>query len=473
MAQRYPEVVRIVQARVQTGDPQMTTDNKDVLSIRAALYDGLVHWAGPGSFVPAIAEHWSCADDARSWTFRLRNGVRFHSGRQLSAADVVASLRRLADPAVGGELATQGVIQSYLEGATIDAVGELVAIVRTAQPLADLLDLLADIPILDTDADPAHGIPGTGPFRLITGSGDQLIMERFGDYWGAAPEPRELHWLAVPDGQRRATALLDASADLVTGIPVHLRADAAAHAKVLEASTSLCVAFLLNCVAGACSDRRVRRALNYGLNVQHMIDTVMDGGAIRTNGPFTALHVGFDPDTAPYPYDPNTARQLLAEAGYDRGLDLVVDVPTSLPDEAVALGRSLQEHYAQLGISVTLREFNHRPAYAEMVRNKQIDDASCFDSSPLSTYRVLREKLHSGVRGPWWQGYANPDVDALVDRASATIDNSTRQHLYRHAYRLIRDDAPWVFLYSPAMYLGIGPSLVRWQPGFNSIIRFD
>lgn len=474
MAQRYPEMVRIVQSRVHVGDPQMTIDNKDVLSIRAALYDALVRWDGPALFRPALAERWTCSDDAQVWAFQLREGVRFHSGRVLRAADVVSSLRRLSDPSVSGEMATQGVIQSYLEGATFEAAGDSVVQVTTAEPMADLLDLLADVPMLDTDS-AAASIPGTGPYKVVQASDEQLVMECFSDYWGGMARVKHLHWRAEPNASRRVAALHDGSVDLAAAIPpsFHAQIEAAGRVTLLEADTSLCVAFLFNCYAGACADRRIRQALNYGLDVQRVIDTVMEGAAQRTNGVFTPLHVGHDPDTAPFPYDPAKARDLLRDAGHAGGMNLIVDVPTQLPDESVALGRSLQEQYAALGISVTLREFADRPAYAHMVRDKQIDDACCFDSSPLSSYRILREKLHSGVRGPWWQGYRNATVDSLIDQAAATAESAARQRLYRQAYRLIHDDAPWVFLYSPRVYFGVGPALAGWQPGFNGITRFE
>jgi peptide/nickel transport system substrate-binding protein len=106
-----------------------------------------------------------------------------------------------------------------------------------------------------------------------------------------------------------------------------------------------------------------------------------------------------------------------------------------------------------------------------MVRSKQIDDACCFDSSPLSTWRTLREKLHSRFRGPWWQGYANEDVDELLDRAQRTADVATRQDVYRRAYRIIRDDAAWIFLYSPMGFWGAGPRASGWRPEVDGLIR--
>jgi peptide/nickel transport system substrate-binding protein len=194
------------------------------------------------------------------------------------------------------------------------------------------------------------------------------------------------------------------------------------------------VQYLLDTVQ---ADRSVRQALNYALDVPELIETAMKGAGRVLNGPLTPYHLGYNPSTPPYGYAPERAKMLLREAGYGDGMRVVLDVPTILPDRAPALARQMAEHYSKVGIVAEVREFPDRPAYADMVRAKEIDDACCFDSSPLSTYRGLGEKFHSGVHGPWWQGYENPQGDQLLDRAAATPEGARRQELYRQAYRTI------------------------------------
>jgi peptide/nickel transport system substrate-binding protein len=167
---------------------------------------------------------------------------------------------------------------------------------------------------------------------------------------------------------------------------------------------------------------------------------------------------------------------LLAEAGYPAGIDITVDIPTAMPDEARDLARCLVEQGAEAGIRVTVREHADRVAYAYMVRDKRIGDLCLFDSSPPSTYRVLREKFHSGVRGPWWQGYANAEVDRLIDEARGMVVAEDRTRLYRRAFNLIREDAPWLFLYAPHAAWGVSDRFAAtfpdWRPGDDGIIRF-
>ncbi|MCB0084458.1 MAG: hypothetical protein KDE47_26135, partial [Caldilineaceae bacterium] len=203
-----------------------------------------------------------------------------------------------------------------------------------------------------------------------------------------------------------------------------------------------------------------------------MIQRAVDGAAQPLNGPLTPLHFGHNPQTAPYTYNPQQARDLLAQAGCAAETPLILDVPTSLPDEAQSLAHMMAEYYAAVGLKTEIRLYADRPAYAHMVKAKQIHDACCFDSSPLSTYRVLREKLNSEVGGPWWQGYHNAKVNRLLAQAAATPAEAARRTIYQAAYHLIHDDAPWIFLYSPVRGWGIGPNAKQVRIGMTGRLEF-
>jgi len=467
--------IRIVQEQVRLADPHAITDSRTLLNTRGALYDALVRRVGPGRYEPALATEWRCEPDARTWTFNIRDDVRFHDGRLLTSADIVASIARATSPDAGGEMATEGVMASYFEGAQVEALSPGQVRITMGRPMADLLDLLVDVVILPVGA-VANDTPiGSGSFRLVEARDGELVMEAFAEHWRGTPTASRLHWQAEPDAIERAGLLMEGAFDLAIGLgPAQQHAlQQASDIETIVSPAGLCVAFLFNAASGPCADPRVRQALNHALDVDHVIAEVMAGSALPTNGPFTALHAGHDPHVPRYRHDPERARSLLAEAGYGAGLQLTIDVPTRLPDEALALAGHLTQACAEIGVVVTVRAHSDRLAYARMVRAKQIADGCCFDSSPLSTYRVLREKLHGGVAGPWWQGYANNEVDALIDQAAATIDDDDRHALYRRAYQLIRDDAPWLFLYSPSLVDGVGPALSGWQPGINGVVGFD
>ena len=476
MALPATDRLTILQTQVPIADPHISSDNKDRLSILCAMYEALVQLDAQGNFIPALAKSWTLAEDARTWTFRLRQNVTYHNGAHLTAQDVVASVQRACDPTLGGDLGTEGLYYSYLKDMAIVALDTQTVQMVTVRPMADLLDLIVDIPIVPQRA--LAGLPnnpvGSGPYRLVEASRELVVMEAFEDYWGGTPPANKLYWRAEPDPQRRVEQLLAGEADLVTQVPVdqEQRIKAEATTDVVTAPSSVCAIFMCNAQAGVCIDKRVRQALNYALNISAIIAEVMGGKANPLNGPLSSLHFGYDPELPPYPYDPAKAKTLLTEAGYGDGMKLVLNVPITLPDEATHLARLMADHYARVGITTEIKEFSDRPGYANMVKNKQIDDACCFDSSPLSTFRPLREKFHAGISGPWWQGYSNPEVDQLLDQAQATTDMKKRQQVYRKAYRLIREDAPWIFFYSPTVAWGIGTQCQGWKPTIDGLIKF-
>jgi len=469
-----PDTIRIAQAQVRLNDPHAITDSRTLLNLRDALHDALVRRTPAGTFEPSLATEWTVAADAQTWTFSIRDDARFHDGRQVRASDVAASILRAASPAAGGEMATEGVLASYFEGAEVTEQSPGTVRITMGQPMADLLDLLVDIVILP-NGEPTSEVPvGAGAYRLSEIAEGRIVMDAVEDHWRGQPLAQRIEWLAVPDAAERARLLSDNAVDLAIGLGVAEQQMLAQAESVtlLTSNGSLCVAFLLNASAGPCTDARVRQALNHALDTDRVIAEVAGGAARPLNGPFTPLHFGHDPAVPRYPHDPDRARALLAEAGYPDGLSLTIDVPTRLPDEALELASALQRDCQTIGVEIRLRVHEDRLAYARMVRAKQIGDGCCFDSSPLSTYRVLREKIHAGVAGPWWQGYVNRDVDALIDRATATVDDTERQAIYRRAYQTIRDDAPWIFLYTPLLIDGAGPRLSGWQPASNGLARF-
>lgn len=465
----------IMQSYVVLGDPHLWTDSKNRLSPRFAVYDALVDFDDAGQYQPALATAWQVEADARQWTFHLRQGVRFHHFGELTAKDVVGSLKRATDPQMEGEMGTRALLGSYLGDAQFEELDRYTVQICIPEPMADLLDILVWVPIV-----PACGMSqiendpiGTGPFRLIAEQDGGLVMERYIHCWRGMSPVEKLIWKAEPDGQKRTAALISGQADMISEVE-HEGKEQIGSSRGFHLpswDSNLCVIFMCNCQNGPCGDVRVRQALNYALDKQAIIQTVMQGDAKVLTGPLSPHHFGYDPAVAAYPYDPDFARQLLAEAGYSEGLKLVLDIPTIHPNESRALANQFAQYLLQVGVQTEIRVFEDRLAYALMVKDKQIGDLCCFDSSPLSTYRSLREKFHSGVAGPWWQGYDNAQVNVLLEKAWARVDDGERCKIYQQAFGILHDEAPWIYLYRPVNYWGVGPKAMDWQPGVDELIR--
>jgi len=465
------DLFTVVQPTVPLADPHVLSDIRDRRSIIDAIFDALVRRNDEGEFIPWLAESWSVEDDCRRWRFQLRAGVRCHNGAILTAFDAQASLLRALSPEMPGELGTQGVLRSYLQHAAVAVADNGVLTIDNPEPFADLLDLLVDIAIVPADS--LHALPqqpiGSGPYQFAEQQPGRITLHAFDDHWAGKPPADTLVWLAEPDAVQRQALFARGEADLLVD-PLFEPAGAE---HIVSQRSYLCIIFLLNLFEGATQDVRVRKALNYAVNRQAIIahPQIAQGHARPLAGPLTARHSVIPQDVQPYRYDPNAARQLLADAGYASGLKLSLALPARFPDESIVLARHIAEELQAVGVTVDLTIYEDRPAYAQRVRDKQFGDIACFDSSPASGWRIYREKLDSRQQGPWWQGYHSEALNALLDRAAATADGDQRAAMMRQAFTQVHDDAPWLFLYAPDHRWALGEKAHGWHPCAEGRVR--
>ncbi len=450
------QTITILQRRADLVDPHDCTDAADDLAILSALCQTLVRRQGQG-FVPGLAESWTVSADACQWDFTLRTGVVFQDGMTCDAQAAALSLHRMAREDKGYTLGAPAVWRQYLGHATINAEGCHLHI-ALAHPMADLLDVLVQGFIVSPDslarmdAGDLPAIAGTGPYRLSKVTAGRVEIT-------AVTQGPDLIFQAMPDADERAGALRDGAAQVATNLPYG--ADLGSGVTRVETLNPVAIIFLMNAAKGPLTDSRVRRALALAIDRDALIAEVMAGGATPLYGFVSPAHFGASHSAAP-PRDLALARSLLADAGYPDGLSLGVSCPTRLPDEAVRLTSELSAQLAQIGVTLDVTYHEDREAYAHMVRRKEIRDLAVFDSSPLSTYRVLVEKLDARVKGAWWQGYQNLQVEALIDQGRRCTDNAARAALYTQAYSVMQTDPAWLTLYNPVRVTGIAGH----HPGF-------
>jgi peptide/nickel transport system substrate-binding protein len=125
---------------------------------------------------------------------------------------------------------------------------------------------------------------------------------------------------------------------------------------------------------------------------------------------------------------------------------------------------------SRIGVEINIVYTEDRELYANKVRRKEIHDMCVFDSSPLSTFRVLKEKVDARFEGSWWQGYHNGEVEKLLDEARITIDRSRRQGIYKKCFRLLNEDPPWLYLYNYMNITCTAPQLSVWRPPAHGVI---
>ncbi|WP_435988397.1 ABC transporter substrate-binding protein [Sulfitobacter sp. SH24] len=455
----------IAQARLGLHDPHDCTDATDELTVLHAIYDTLVKREGQG-FVPALARDWEASEDATVWSFTLQPDVAFHDGTPCDAGAVAASLTRMAREDKGYTLGAPAVWRQFLGGAKLEVLDLMRLRVTLAAPMADLLDVLEQAFIVAPsafaalDAGDHSAQVGSGPYRITEITSERISAARIAGHFSGTPANETVTWLLEPDAAKRQAMLQRGEVQVANGLD--FAASRGLGAMRHEFLSPVAIIYLLNAAHGPLADARVRRALSLAVDREAIIETVMQGAARPLRGFVSPNHFGAGTGQG-VQMDRDTARALLAEAGHADGLKLDVDCPTRLPDEAERLTAALGEQLKEVGITLNVHVHPEREAYAHMVRRKEIRDLCVFDSSPMSTYRVLYEKIDSRVAGSWWQGYANPQIEALINNGRVMADRTARAQVWQEAYALLQEDPAWLTLYNPLRAIGIAGE----YPGFT------
>jgi peptide/nickel transport system substrate-binding protein len=451
---------------VLTWDPHgSTTETPSLVGFRQ-VYEALTIIDADLSLRPALAESWQPIGATR-WRFELRPGVRFHDGTPLSAEDVVFSIGRAS--AEGSDLA------SYTSSvAGVKAVDDDSVEIATKRPDMLLPVNLRQVAILSRGWAEKWGIAavkayrqggpllnaanGTGPFMLESHKpGRRTVLVRNPDWWGAAASPHNvdrIDWSIVPDPQQRLALLLNGEIDFVQDPPLEALSSIRSRPELRLAETGELRVLLLGLnqgtaelhssdIAGAnpFKDKRVREALYHAIDIETIRDEVMAGLAMPTGITVPPRVNGYAPELDQrLIHDPARAKALLAEAGYPEGFGVTLDCPNNryLNDEAIC--RAVAAQLREVGVRVTVDAQPKEIHFAKLLERRTDFYLLGYLTPSFDSALHFRELYHSQA-GRWGAtGYANPALDALIERIDAELVTYARDALIEEAWRMILDD---------------------------------
>ncbi|TMH53277.1 MAG: ABC transporter substrate-binding protein, partial [Betaproteobacteria bacterium] len=341
------------------------------INIAWHVFDALTHVDEDTRLIPGLAVSWR-ALDATTWEFRLRRGVRFHDGAELTAEDVVFSIERTLKVPNG----QYGIFTRRIVGKEV--VDAHTLRLKTATPYAMVPYDLNSVFIVSRkaaarsgpeDFDSGKAMVGTGPFRFVRfARGDRVELARNDDYWGAKPAWEKVAFRIVPTDPARLAALLSGELDAIEQAPTadlpRIRRDA--RLQIAQKVSWRTIFFYLDQYrdrapgladkAGRPLERnpfrdlRVRRALSKAINRQAIAERLMDGAAIPASNLVSPPVFGYAPDLKPEPYDPEGAKRLLAEAGYPDGFAMTLSATNNryVNDEQIA--QAVAQMLARVGV---------------------------------------------------------------------------------------------------------------------------
>jgi peptide/nickel transport system substrate-binding protein len=467
---RRPADVLVVgqTAEPKSLDPHVTTALND-FRILVNLYEGLVRFRnGTLEPEPALAYRWEISEDGRQYTFFLRQGVRFHDGAPFDAEAVRFNIERMLREDHPFHHTGPFPLAFFFE--TIESV-QIVDPYQVrfllAEPFAPLLSNLAyptglmvsPAAVRRHDLDFGRRPAGTGPFRFVDWEPRRRVMlERNPDYWGAAALPRVLVFRPLTDPMTRVTELMAGGIDIVTELSPDnvalLRRDP--RFEVHERAGPHLWFLILNTREGPFRDRRVRQAVNYGVDKDALVRHVLQDTARVAAGPVpTAFGWAHDEGLEPYPYDPERARSLLRDSGYGDGLSLRLMAPTSGSGmlAPVQMATAIQGDLARIGVDLAIETYEWNTFLAKVNRGlagqADMAEMAWMTNDPDTLpYLALRSRAMPEAGGFNSGYYRNPQVDSLIESARGSTDPAERARLYRELQRLVHADAPWLVVAS-------------------------
>jgi len=456
-------VVGLVAEPVNLDPPQVTDLNSNRVGRR--IVETLVTFPEESTqIVPGLAESWTISKDGLQYTFKLRRGITFHDGTPLNAEAVKFSIERQINPNhpayklgkypfanffFGNVKAVEVLSEERVAFLLNEARASFIAVL--AQGAASIVSPTA---VMKWGPDyPTHPV-GTGPFRFASWDrGQRVVLEKNPTYWKYPVKVERVIYRPIVEDQARLTELLTGTLDVIVGVPADFVSQLEQNAKItLLKQVGAHVWYLgMNNQKKPFDDKRVRQALNYAVNKDAIVKDVLKGTGAASRGPVLPGTWGADPALKPYPYDPERAKKLLAEAGYPSGFSTTLWVPESGSgmQAPVAMSTVMQSNLKAVGVNVSLQTMEWGAYLAKLRTKEQELFALSWMAGTEDPDMVMYPLLHSSQWtpvGPNRALYKNARFDTLLQQARLTTDQAKRAQLYREAQRILVDDAPWVFV---------------------------
>lgn len=399
------------------------------------IFDTLVRRQG-NDFVPSVAASWSNPDPT-TWVFQLRDDVYFHDGSQLTAADVKASMDRYVE--------LNGPAAALFSPITVTTTGDFEVVMTTDEPMGTVLVNLTRMFIGPSEHidSPEYGTApvGSGPYRVESFTvDDRVVLVANENYWNGRPTLDRIELLRIPEVSSRLTALETGEVDLTWLVPAdqlpRLKNNSELVVEPVPSYASYVIWF--NSSREPFTDARVRRALWHAVDFATIIENLYESVGVAASAPVTPEVFGYVPQEA-YEYDPNLARQLLAEAGYPDGFSTSIQWRN---EEYSDLTYAIISDLAAVGVTVEPQQKEHAIWLADLVglnfdMNNMTQSAATGDADILLGRLYLCEAKRTG--------YCSEELDRLLLAARAELDQERRLELYDQASQIIWGEALGMF----------------------------
>lgn len=458
------DLVIATAAEAVTLDPQDGWDGNSLYIMRQ-LYNGLVKLNDKMEIVGDLAESWEFTSDT-SVTFKLKHGVKFHSGDEMKASDVVYSIERAQKSAK---------VKTFTANiASVTADDDYTVTIKTNIPYAPLMSNLCHTAnsIVSQKAAEAAGDKfsaspvGTGPFKFVKwDSGDKIVLEKNADYFAGTVKPTSLTFKLMSEGSARTIALETGEVDLnLTVAASDAKRISEEDSVKLVTSMSPKIEYVsMNQKEKPFDNALVRQAINYAIDRKSLNTVATAGYGEVTDSVMNKQISGYTDDVAHYDYNPEKAKELLKQAGYENGFETTILVSGDTRNTEAQL---IQANLAEVGINVTINTAEST-AMLEQINNGGykmfiMSYNNTTGDPDTSLYMLFNSKVpaSSGNRS-----FTNiPEVDQKLEAARVETNADARMKIYAELQKTLTEQAVWVPLYCVPNLVGIRGDLSGYTP---------
>ena len=406
------------------------------------VFEGLMKPTSTGDLTPAVAESYTVSEDRLTYTFTLREGVKFHNGDEVTAEDVVYSISRCADTTDGTPL-----VEAFSVIQSVEAVDARTVAITISEPSNEFISYMTTA-ILPAGYDQQDTAPvGTGPFKFVSRAAqDNIVLEKFDEYWGTPAYLDKVTFKIMENADSLVMSLQSGAIDLCSHLTSTQVAQLGDDFYVAEGTMNLVQALYLNNAEKPFDDVRVRQALCYAVDKQGIIDLAFDGyGSPIGSSMYPAFGKYFDESlTNYYTKDVEKAKSLLADAGYPNGFEMTITVPSNYQPH-IDTAQVLVEQLKEIGVTAKIELVEWGTWVSDVYAGRQFQSTVVGVDASNMTARALLERFTSDYAKNFIN-YNSADYDALFQQALTTYDDAEQTAIYKAMEKNLTENAANVYI---------------------------
>ena len=437
-------------SQITIGIPQDIEDSLDPHKAVAAgtkevlfnLYEGLVKPDSSGELQPAIASDYSISEDATTYTFTLREGVKFHDGSMVTAEDVKYSIDRCADTTNGDPL-----VAAYSHIQSVNILDEKTVEVVLDGPDTDFLAYMTNAVIPASNENPDTNPIGTGPYKYVSRSPQEnFVVEKFDDYWGTPANIEHVTFKVCANADSIVMDLQGGSIDMFARVTPAQADQLGDSFQVLEGTMNLVQALYLNNEAEPFNNELVRQALCYAVDPQEIMDIVSGGkGTEIGSSMFPAFGKYYMPELNDmYKQDLDKAKELLKEAGYENGFSFTITVPSNY-QQHIDTAQVIVEQLKKIGVTAEINLIEWDSWLSDVYAGRKYEATVVGVDASSLTPSALLSRFVSTVSNNF-VNFSNADYDAAYAKALGTIDDEEKTAAFKECETLLAEHAANVYI---------------------------